>query len=181
MEKTHKCYIGYYANKKDILLAVSKTKEILINYLENHRGLKKYQYRIEKDYLSDTDLVLKYDYYTISEYNGYFIPNIDQNIIEYQSNSIDQEINNTIIQLTHIALLSSNVKQIQKNEISQMVNVIKLLKKFRKTPKILNKLNKQHQITHSILYCEIDEYLTEVRRYTEMIEMNTCYKNMLVE
>ena len=181
MEKLHKCYIGYYTEKRDIVLAVSKKKEILLNYLENHRGLLKYQYKIEKTYLSDTDLIVKYENQTISEYNGYFIPSIDQNIIEIYSNSIDRELIATIDQLTHIAALSSKVKHISKGELYQIINTIKILKKFKDSSKIMNKMNKIDQINHSILYCNINEYLTEIRRYNDMIDSHRYYKNTLVE
>lgn len=178
MNYSIKCYIGYYKNK---VLAISKHKEILVNYLENHRRLNKSQYTVEKEYLSDSDIVLKYDDYVISEYNGYFIPNIDQNIIDLHSNSIDQELLSTIEQLKHITTLSSNIKKISEDDINQMINTIKILINIRKKPKLLNKLNKQYQINHSILYSDIDEYLKEIRMYKEMIDMNLTYKNALVE
>jgi hypothetical protein len=180
MSNEHKCYIGYYT-KINRIIAISKHKEILINYLENHRGLNQIQYEIKKEYLTDTDLLIKYDNYIISDYNGYFIPNIDQNIIEFHTNSIDKELVCTIEQLKHIISLSMNVKKVNKDEIDQMIKTVKILIKFKNSNKILSKLNKQYQISHSILYCNIDEYLLEVRRYNDMIEMNYAYKNALYD
>ena len=180
MQSEHKCYLGYY-HQKHKLLAISSNKELLINYLTNHRGLKSYEYVIEKDYISDTDLLLKYDNFIITEYNGYCIPNIDQNIIELHSHSIDQELIATIEQLKHIALLSTNVKKISEEDVRQMISTIKILSNIKSKPKVLNKLNKQNQINHSILYCDIEEYLLQLRQYNELCEYNSRYNNALVE
>ena len=179
----HKLYFGYYykSQNQKTLLGISKNKSIMKNYLENHRGLNPNEYVIESERTSEGDILVKYDDYLITEYGDYYIPNIDQTIIDLYSSSIDMEIVNTINQLKHIVILSTDIKKISIEESEILVNAIKVLTRFRKKPKILNKLNKQYSITHSLLYCDIKEYLNSVSSYKSMVELDRDYRNVLMK
>lgn len=159
-------YIAYY---KDRVIAVSSDKELIHNYMESHRSLDRDQYIIKKEDIPDIDLITKYDDYIITEFHGYHIPNIDQEIISIYSKSIDSELFNTIESLKHIIILSTGVKQLSKKgeEIQSMVNTLKILNKIRNNDKLLKKLNKQENYVCSILYSNIDDYLDGIRRYQD--------------
>lgn len=174
----HNVYIGYY---KDHIIAISKMKEVVKNYLENHRSLKKGMYSIKKDILSDTDLILKYDEYIISEFHGYYIPKIDQDIITLYSRSIEAELSNTIESLKHLTILCSNVKKISQEEVSSMVASLKCLNRIQKNDKLLYKLNKQENYNCSFLFTNIEDYLSEIRRYKDEIEMNRRFNFVMTE
>ena len=180
MEMCHIIYIGYYV-KSHQLLCVSTNKQLVINYMENHRGLTSKNYYIEKEKSTETEILLKFDKYVISEYNGYYIPNIDQCIIDIAANTLPENIITTIEQLKEITLLSSNVKQVSKNDFETLVNSIKILNSFIKKSKIINKLNKEYCITHSILFCDIDEYLKKLRIYREMKDFDKSFNNALAD
>ena len=183
MKESHRIYFGYYyrgPNSKT-LLGISKSKSIIKTYLENHRGLDSNEYLIEPDIISEDDLLVKYDDYLITEYGDYYIPNIDQSIIEIYSSSIDMEIVNTVNQLKHIVILSDGVKKISSEESQILIDAIKVLTNFKKKPKILTKLNKQYAITHSLLYCDIKEYLNTVSSYRSMVDLNRDYHNLLMK
>ena len=62
-------YMGYYVrNNISTLLAVSKKRSVLKNYLENHRGLNPFEYDIIKQEISDNELMIKYSDYIISNF-----------------------------------------------------------------------------------------------------------------
>lgn len=176
--ETHTVYIGYYV-KYNKILCISTDKKMIINYMENHRGLSMDKYNIEKKDLSDTEILIKYENYIISEYNGYYIPYIDQCIISIDSNSLYEDIWDTINKLKKITILSSNVKKVSENDIDTLIDSIKVLDSFIKKPKILNKLNKEYGLTNSILFCDIDKYFTKINLFNEMKDWDRSFNNAL--
>lgn len=178
MDDIHTVYIGYYI-RNDKILCISTDKELVVSYLENHRGLNSDTYYIEKRKLSDTEILIKYEYYVISEFNDYYIPYIDQCIISMSTNSLYNDIINIMNELKKITILSSNIKKITKNECSTLVDAIKVLESFAKRPKILNKLNKEYKLSHSILFCDIDQYFMKVNLFYEMKDWDMSFNNAL--
>lgn len=173
-------YIAYYNDKP---IAVSKEKTLVVNYMEVHRSLSSDQYTVELESVSDIDLLTKYDEYIISEFHGSYIPNIDQEIIDVSTNSIDMEIYNTIESLKHIIVLSTGVKQLSKSksEIQSMVSTLKILNDIKSNDKLIRKLNKQEITSSSILYLNMKDYLAEVKIYQERKMMTERYKNLMYE
>lgn len=171
-----KVYIGYYNHSK---IAISQQKKLVKNYMEYHRGLRKSEYRIEKEYVRDIDLISTYDKLIISEFNGFYIPEIDQIIIELDSNEISQEIQSCEEYLKHITALASDLKKVSDKDISILIQSIRILDRFKKSGKILNKLEIRNLESHEILFCPIDEYIQAVNLRMEMIEMDRRYKFML--
>ena len=170
-----KVYVGYYRHSK---IAISKQKKLVKNYMEYHRGLKKFEYQIEKEYMRDIDLISTYDKLIISEFNGFYIPEIDQIIIEIDSDEITQELNICEETLKHITALSSDIKKVSDKDISILIQSIRILDKFKKSKKILNKLEIRNLESHEILFCPIDEYMKAVHLRMEIIEMDKRYKFM---
>ena len=106
----HHVYKGIYKNK---VMSIAKSKEIVKNYMEEHRGLSKSEYQLEEDIMTDIELLIENEDYVISEFHGYYIPYIDQLIIESNELEIKYLIENTINSLKQILLLSENVKKIK--------------------------------------------------------------------
>lgn len=180
MKLKHTIYIGYYT-KNHKMICVSINKQLVINYMENHRGLTSNRYYIEKEEVDDTDILLKYDDYVISDYNGYYIPNIDQCLISIDANALPEDIMNTIDHLKNIAILSSNVKKIPEKDFESLINAIKVLNSFIKKSKVLNKLNREYCLTHSILFCDMEQYITKINNYKEMKDWDKSFNNALAE
>lgn len=172
-------YIGYYhkSNKITYILGVSKKKMVIKNYLENHRGLNPVEYTIERECLTDNELLIKYSDYIISEYLGYYIPEIDQSIIEIYSNDISNLIDTTVNNLKSIYLLADNVNKINFNKKDILLSALKILISF-KSRSVLRKLEKQSYKTSPILFCEINEYLQYVRNYQEQRDINSRFKDL---
>lgn len=181
-DPVHKIYKGYYINRRnEILIAVSNEKTLIENYFINHRMLHPSQFSIVKEYADDIDIVTKYSDYVISEYNGYYIPEIDQISIGVNSHTIDIEIENTINNIKDIISLSKNIKKVSKSEIGSMIHTIEILSKMLKSKKILNKLNEESELSDPILFCNMEKYLELIKSYKEMRDMNRAYKNALLE
>ena len=178
----HKIYFGYYCNGNDckVLLGISKKKEVIQNYLENHRGLSYVNYEIEKEEISDNEIIGKYSDYVISEYMGYYIPEIDQMIISLNSPDIDILIDSTISNLNRLYEVVSNVKKIPRHDSSLLIATCKLLISFKKKS-ILNKIKKSNDKDSPILFCNIKEYLYSVKIFKEQREMNSLYRDYMME
>jgi len=174
-------YIGYYKNR---VIAVSNKKKLISNYFESHRGLVKGEYEIKEEMISETTLMLHYEDKIITEYMGYYIPDVDSTIIQLFSGSIDMEIVETIDHLRRIAILANDVKKLydikkSQPDVASIVNTIKVLSKMAKSKKIMNKLNKRDIMVNSILFCNMEEYLQRLSQYEEMKHMRTSYEYSL--
>ena len=177
MKNSHKVFFGYYTGTHRRLLCIAKEKDIVMNYLQNHRGLQKKEFQIEKSYLSDTEIVSKYENYVISEYNGYYIPYIDQLYIELHGKTMSDEIQELIRSMCRIITLSKDIKKIPREDISVLMKATNILVAFRKEPKVLSKLTKNDQLYNSILYCPIHEYISSITTLEEMMNMDQTFKD----
>ena len=177
MKDSHKVFFGYYTGIHRRLICIAKEKDLVLNYLQNHRGLDKTEFKIEKGFLSDTEIITKYENYVISEYSGYYIPYIDQLYIEIHGRTLSDELREVVLQLHRFITLSKDVKKISKESVAVLIKAAKVLIEFRGDPKILNKLTKNDQAYNSILYCPIREYISSISTLEEMLLMDRAYKD----
>ena len=161
-------FIGKYKNKT---IAISEKEKLIRTYMEAHRFLTRRDYEVEEKSMSETQLMLYHEDYVLTEYNGYYIPNIDVTIIEMYGNSVNNQINQAIEGVKNIAILANQVKKLQP-EVDQMIKVIKMFKKLQSSQKILRKLNYQDFLLNSILFIEMEEYTKILNQYQEMIRNN---------
>lgn len=161
-------FIGKY---KDITIAISSKEKLIHNYMETHRSLTRRNYEVEEKRISETELMLYHEDRILTEYYGYYIPNVDVTIIEMYGNSVNTQINQAIEGVKNVAILANQVKKLRP-EVEQMVEVIKMFKKLQSSQKTLGKLNYQDILLNSILFIKMDEYLRILRQYEEMSRNN---------
>lgn len=167
-----KVYSGYY---KDIKIAMSQDKDILKFYLENNRHLSKKDYDISKEYIVSDQYYL-YEKYMITEfYKGIFIPNIDISIIGQSNANLLHELRDAEYRLYHLAALTS-----QSDKLSQDSQTFKttasLIHKYITKSKYFDKIEKENNLNHPILSCNIDAYLNFVNQFNENEEMRKQYE-----
>ena len=170
-------YMAYYKSR---IIAISKKEKLVRNYMEAHRYLTKKEYEIELQSLSETQLMLYHEDQILTEFYGYYIPNIDVVIIEMYSNGISIQINQAIEGIKNIAILSNQVKRLRP-EVDQMIKMIKTLKEMQSSQKIINKLNYQDTLLNSILFCNMDEYLKALNQYEDIKRNNYEYMYQIME
>lgn len=170
--KNYHVYIGYIGKQ---LVAVSENKKVVKYYMTNHRGLNKSQYTIEEAYVSDTDMIIKYEDYIIEEFYGYYIPRIDAMIIEMELSSLNDELVSMISQLKRFTLLISHLKN-SGNDLDILLSAIKILSKYT-VKKKYKKIYKECIKSHNILYCDLDTYKRYINGYIEMKSLNDAYNN----
>ena len=180
---TQKVYMGYINTRKykNKLIAISSNKEIVKSYLESHRGLTKNQYYIESEYYTESELLLKYGDHIISEFEGYYIPEIDQEAIQMNSTDIGIEIISCFNALKHITLLSSEIKKFNKSDLATLLDALKILNTMQKKNKMLTKLEIKNMSLDTLLFCDIDEYFSKISSYKNTREMNQRYKYALYD
>lgn len=177
MKDSHKVFFGYYTGIHRRLICIAKEKDLVLNYLQNHRGLNKEDFEVEKEFLTDTEIITNYENYIISEYSGYYIPYIDQLYIELHGRSLSDELREIVLQLHRVITLSKDVKKVPKEDVSILIKATKILVSFRGNSKILNKMTKNDQVYNSILYCPIREYISSISTLEEMMNMDQTYKD----
>ena len=168
--QTINMYFGYYHST---LIAVGENKDVVELYLTNHRHIHKGEYTIEKRCILESDLYIRYDDENMVEWNGYIIPTVDILLIDLYSRDIISEIDETIQNLKHLALLSEGVKKIPPNYITHLVDSIRTLNEMRIKSKIIRKLEYREKLDNSILYDNIDNYLRLKSHVTEMRDAKT--------
>lgn len=168
-------YLGYY-KKYPNPLCIHPDKNLVKEYLSSHRFLSSEEYEIEKIKTTEGNLFLQYEDLYLIQYEDYYIPNIDIEMIGSRSNNMEEDLTSLLSQLKEIIFLSQDIKKIKDNEIFQLIEAYRTLTSFRNSNKIMRKLEKNRIITLSILFLEIDPYLQELRRYQDMKESKHLYR-----
>jgi hypothetical protein len=180
-----KVYFGYLNNKffgrfqYKKPLVISMDKELVKRYMEDHRSLRPKQYIIKEESMTENELFLQYNDQCIVEYEGYYIPNIDANIIDFHKMAIDNEIINTINGMRKITLLSQNIKGVSKEDVGILIEGMKILTKFIRNNKIFEGLCHEDLIENSILYCSLEDYMYELRLFDELQEQHKLWEYQL--
>lgn len=168
-------YLGYY-QKYSTPLCIHTDKELVKEYLSSHRFLIPEKYRIEKIKTTEGNLFLQYEELYLTQYENWYIPSIDIEILCSNSSNIEEEISNLLSQFKEIILASKDVKKVKDEEFSHLIESYRILSSFRNSNKILRKLEKNRIVTSSILFLEIEPYLQELRRYRDMKESKNLYR-----
>lgn len=155
-------YCGYYTFRPEnpVLLCVSDTKKLVKSYLKAYRGLSKEEYRIEKSYVSYIQLIDDLDIYVITEWNGHYIPSIDQIHIDTAQTQNTEFLFNTIRNLNQIVGYVKDIKGISKEDVSILSLAVSVLLKISKRVKIEKKFEKIRQ--REVLYAPIEEHLKHI-------------------
>ena len=157
---------------------MSESKEVVITYLEQLRGLRKKEYEIQKEEILESGISLQYEDIYATEWNGFYIPTIDISIINTMAKPAKEEIDNTINILTSLLLVSKDIKKVRNSEITSIIDTIRALDRFRNTPKIINKIEFTSTIQNSILYMPMKKYVQTLNSYKNMIlEYKYGYEN----
>lgn len=165
-------YMAYY---NEILIAISKDKKFLINYMRYNRCLKDNQYRIEKELINESYLYSKYENYILNEFYNLWIPQIDINIIEMEYNDLINDMSNTINKLKYYVFLINRIEK-TKGDTEIFLDAINKLTEYSNKEKVFNKLNKYHMLSHPIIKCNIEDYFKILYRYNEMKSMNEKFR-----
>lgn len=169
-------YIGYYKSQKII---IATQKKVIKNYLQLHRGLTKKEYEIEEEFLPEYEILGKYEDLVVQEYDGYYLPSIDSEIMELYENPIEKELSESANTLKKLILLTKEMKKVSKKDTMVLHASLQLINAYLQDPKILDELNEKDQMTSSILYSPMEIYLKEVSRYREIRDMQKIYRNKL--
>lgn len=171
-------YFGYFNN---IIYIISESKDVVITYFEQLRGLSKTQYEIKKKRILESELSTSFEDEYASEWNGFYIPNIDIIIINMMEKPLIEEIETIIDILKMIIVSAQDIKKIKREEIITLVNSIKILQRFSSTPKIMNKLEENNTMQNSILFSSMKKYIESLSRFKNIRDernngFNTWYE-----
>lgn len=176
-DNTVKVYIGYLDTSEEMIIATSINKEVLKFYLENNRELSKRQYRIEKEIMNAYHYYAKYNAYILEEaFNNIYLTNRDIEIIGNENCNFIIDMKNTLDKLKYYSLLINRIKK-TKDDVPDFIKVIEDLEKYTTKDKLFNKIENEHYLSHPIIHCDINTYLSYIRVYEESKDLTTRYKN----
>jgi len=164
-ENTINVYIAYY-DKGNILLATSKKKKLLKDYIEQIRLLKPKDYYIEEEILDYSYYYTKYELYILNEFYNLILPQIDIDIINMEYGQLETELETTINKLKYFAFIINNIKD-SKDNLACVLDNIKVLNNYKEDKKQYKKILKSHLLSHPVLTSNIDEYFQLVTIYKE--------------
>ena len=174
-DKYIKIYMGYYDKT---LLALSKDKELVRDYLIQIRKFKPNEFNIVSQTIEMSYLYITYEDYIINNFYNLSIPLIDIKIIEKEYGELDRELLSTINRLKYLSFLINNIKD-TKEELDNIISTIKILENYNKEDTKKNKkINKSHMLSHPILTCNFNEYCQLVSIYKEERQRMQDYKYM---
>lgn len=172
-----KYYAGYVKRFPNKPIAVSDNKNLLKEYMENHRFIKPNHYEIEIiNNLSDQEVFIMYNDQLLVEYNGYYLPSIDTMMIDFYKVSMKTELYNTIKSLSKISLFVKESKLVYDFEKDELYNALRILTKFMKTDKIMDEIEHEALITNSIIFEDVQSYMQDLACFNEMMEMHQRYE-----
>ena len=173
-------YMGYVNRYNVKPIAVSDNKELLKEYMENHRYIKRGEYYIEKvNNLSEHDVFVMYHDQFLVEYEGYYLPSIDTTMIDFYKRSMQAEIYNTIKSLGKIDLLVKEIDLVSDDERDSLYQAMKTLTHFIRDKEIMEEIEHEDTITNSIIFEDINTYLKDLSCFNEMMDMHRRYEYQL--
>lgn len=154
----------YIGKVNERIICISLDKKIISTYMKYIRRLEKHQYSIDKESIIESDYYSKYEDYIIDEFHGYYLPNIDINIIIRDSMNIDQLLKLTSNNIKELVSLLNYTKNVKEDELITLLNSLKIIEKY-KHGKYNKKISKVYWKAHPIFFCDINSYLNMVDEY----------------
>jgi len=164
-------YAGLYKND---IICISSNKKAVNHYMKYIRRLDKHQYDIEKRSIIESNLMYKYEDYIIEEFHGYYLPNIDINIINRDINSLNNLLEESSNNIKELLSLLNYTKNIKDEELVNLFNSLKIIEKY-KHGKNNKKISKVYWKAHTIFFCDMSTYLNLREEYKNYKRMKSLY------
>lgn len=169
-------YIGYY---KDNIqpVAISPIQELIREYMEAHRSVNPRDYRIERLISTIEEMTLEHPYAIIEEYEDWYIPSIDAEMIEVHKEKVEDLFEDTIHNLKLIYLYTDGIKKIEK-ERGKILPVMSMLNNFKDSKKVWTKIKDNYKLSE-LLYMDFETYWKTRTIYIEMKETRQRWDFMI--
>lgn len=157
-------YFSFY-EKSIQPIAVSNSKELVKIYMETHRYTKNYEIKEVKLY--QKDVLTEYNDSFISQYENWYIPNIDIEIIKSGRRNLEREVNDVLEHLKSIILLVKDIKKVSNEEKEILIKAFQVVSQLKTRKKVWEKMIDNYKLS-DLLFMEIDEYLRMKEVYIQM-------------
>ena len=161
-------YFAYY-KKWSEPIAISNNLNLVKEYMENHRHVKPRYYNIEELSYTPGELMLEYPDFIIENYEDWYIPSVDAEMIELNKIDLCDLFSNTLDGMKQILLTIQHIKKIPDNDKKTILTSMQIINSYTNKKKIWNKIVESFKLS-DLLYLDIDEYLTKREMFIEMRE-----------
>lgn len=169
-------YKGYY---KNILLCVSTSKKIVLDYLINTRKIDKKSALLEKEYMINDSILLHYEDYILEDCYDIYLPARDVSMINKEYDNFVYKYKDNIDYMKEY--LKVLYPLVSKEEYDIILETIKIFVKYQNKPKKNIKLQSIFYLRHPLFHMPIDEYLIHLGMYREDDQLTRRYEFLLSE
>lgn len=166
IEETY--YLAYY-KKKSEPIAISTSRELVKEYMEIHRMVKQRDYEISSTDLRSSEVFSLYPNSLIEQYETWYLPSIDIEMINVNKVELDESVNHTIEGLKDIVLLIQDIKKIPTSDKEIILKSMHIINGFRQKKKIWNKIVDNYKLS-DLIFMDMDTYLSKRFMYIELKE-----------
>lgn len=170
----------YFAKYRDmsIPIAISNVKDLVKEYMEVHRNVKPKDYIINDGNFKPAEIQSEFPYALIEQYEDWYIPAIDIEIITVNKNKIEDIIDNTISGLKTIILSTQDIKKIPDSDRNTLIKSMQIINNFKNKKKVWNKIVDNYKLSE-LLFMDMDSYWSTRCIYIEMKETRQRWDFMI--
>ena len=169
----------YFATYKDnsTPVAISNVKGLVKEYMETHRYVDPKDYTITEKRSTPGEIQLDYPYAIVEEYENWYIPSVDIEMIEVNKHKIEDIVEDTIQNLKLIYLFTDGIKQTEKGR-TQIIRMMQTLYDFKKKKKVWNKIVDNYTLS-DLLFLDRENYWNSRCMYIDMKETRQRWDFMI--
>lgn len=161
-------YFAYYKNITEPI-AISTNLELVKEYMEVHRMVRQKSYNVTQFSLSLPDVMSSYSNSLIENYENWYLPAVDIEMIKMNSISLEESINKTIEGLKDILVLVKDIKKIPESDKNIILKSMQIINDFRYKKKIWNKLVDSYKLS-DLIFMDMDTYWGKRRMFIDFKE-----------
>lgn len=161
-------YFAYYKNITEPI-AISTNLELVKEYMEVHRMVRQKSYNVTQFSLSLPDVMSSYSNSLIENYENWYLPAVDIEMIKMNSISLEESINKTIEGLKDILVLVKDIKKIPESDKNIILKSMQIINDFRYKKKIWNKLVDSYKLS-DLIFMDMDTYWGKRRMFINFKE-----------
>lgn len=172
-------YLASYKN--DIHpVAISNMKELVKEYMEVHRGLKPNEYKIDEGKFILGELQLEYPYAIIEQYEDWYLPSIDIEMILLNKDKIEDIVQDTVEYLKTILIFTQDIKKIPESDRNTIIKAMQIINSFKDKKKIWNKMVDNYKLS-DLIFLDMETYWKKRSIYMDMRETRKRWDFMIEE
>ena len=174
----HETY--YFANYKEYHtpVAISNVRDLVKEYMETHRSVSPKDYTITEGDFALGEIQLDFPYSLIEEYENWYIPSVDIEMIELNKDKVENIINDTVEGIKTILIFTQDIKKVSQKDRDILTRSMCIINEFRNKRKIWDKIVDNFKLS-DLLFTDMETYWNSRCMYIDMKETRQKWDFMI--